>query len=86
LPFPKRAGPYVIDWGKELDLRFKEWQVETKSEALPSRTAIKRSAGDDGNSVNKKSKTTDELSDLDMKSHYKNGTLDKVSIVRTDNH
>ena len=80
---PKRAGPYVVDWGVELEAQTKAWEKENGSSATTAPT--KRSAA--GNSElpersNKRVKALDgedRMSDEAMKQAFDKNEVGKVS-------
>ncbi|KAI9772636.1 MAG: ATP-dependent DNA helicase II subunit 1 [Geoglossum simile] len=86
----KRAGEYVLEWGKELEQQFRAWQKQNGSQAIA--TGTKRAANDnDGPPIPaKKSKSSGAgpasssakapLSDDTMLTHWKKNTVNKLTI------
>lgn len=77
----KRAGPYVIDWGQELEQQFRAWQKENAGH-LSSTGATKRAAPSKSDAA-KKSKTdngTDGPDDSEMRKRFEQNTIDKLTL------
>ncbi|KAI9804456.1 MAG: ATP-dependent DNA helicase II subunit 1 [Sarcosagium campestre] len=89
----KRAGDYVIEWGKELEEQYRVWQREHHGSSVPSKRAAAQTT--DGN-LPKRPKTgattagvsnhsssavgSNHPADEDMKMHYEKGTLNKLTV------
>ncbi|KAH0537587.1 ATP-dependent DNA helicase II subunit 1 [Glutinoglossum americanum] len=90
----KRAGEYVLEWGRELEQQFHAWQKQNG-------TGAKRAANDDNGSLpNKKAKTPSGavlagsssssrppplLDDEAMRTHWKKNTVDKLTVPALKN-
>lgn len=84
----KRAGHMVIEWGQELESQFQAWQEaegRTKHE-----TAKKRSASSDTPQLPKRLKMSqgaaspagaDVMTDEDLKKHWQQGKLSKLTVA-----
>ena len=79
----KRAGPYVVEWGKELDEQFRLWQKgNTKLEHPTTNGGTKRSAGGGGGGAARKVARPDDsdaLTDADMRAAYEKDALGKIT-------
>ncbi|OJD34497.1 atp-dependent dna helicase ii subunit 1 [Diplodia corticola] len=75
----KRVGDKVTEWGQALEEEFRNWaqssrkrQPEVESKPLPKRQKTESGAVP--------SKTSDTMSDAEMKSRYANGTISKLTV------
>lgn len=85
----KRAGGYVVDWGKELDEQFRRWQKDNEGSMKPTTNgAAKRSKAEPASSAGggraKKVKQEDGeegVSDSDMRAAYEKDALSKLTVA-----
>lgn len=83
----QRAGPYVVDWGVELEEQYQAWRKDSgPTTTLTKRPAV-ASSHQDGGTAAKKSKThatatssSDGVGDEEMKDNYNKNTVGKVCV------
>ncbi|KAL8883968.1 MAG: hypothetical protein Q9192_006952 [Flavoplaca navasiana] len=80
----KRAGEYVLDWGRELQEQHEVWLKENSSAMGALSIGSKRGAaagggGDDGGS--KKKTRVEEVDDAGMKKAYANDKVGKLTVA-----
>lgn len=79
----KRAGEYVVEWGKGLEAHYQKWQLSNRNGNGP--TATKRGPDSTAKEPAKKkikmeSEGADGPTDSEMKKHYVEGTLSKLTV------
>ncbi|KAL8838777.1 MAG: hypothetical protein Q9176_004850 [Flavoplaca citrina] len=80
----KRAGEYVLDWGRELQEQHEVWLKENSSAMGALSIGSKRgaAAGGEGNDGGTKKKTrVEEVDDAEMKKAYANDKVGKLTVA-----
>ncbi|KAI9872889.1 MAG: ATP-dependent DNA helicase II subunit 1 [Pleopsidium flavum] len=80
--YKQRAGPYVIDWGLELEQQYQAWKRDNQS----TTTLAKRPGPNDTGGAPKKPKTAatagvDNVGDDEMRDHYNKNTVNKLTVA-----
>jgi ATP-dependent DNA helicase 2 subunit 1 len=79
----KRAGPYVVEWGEELEKQYGLWQKEHGGHGSLAAVGSKRTADGSVGGPSKKAKTKDEAhmpTEEDMREKFNKGTIDKLTL------
>ncbi|KAI4232373.1 MAG: hypothetical protein L6R40_007405 [Gallowayella cf. fulva] len=81
----KRAGPYVLDWGRELQAQHAAWQKENSfgdGGVVGSKRAVAVAGGDaEGDGGGKKRVKVEEMDDGGMKKAYEKDTVAKLTVA-----
>ena len=77
----QRAGPYVIEWGVELEAQHSAWAQTNRSESTTTTAKRPASSIKDGSGPNKKAKTGDNAvtTDEEMAEFFEQNSISKVS-------
>ncbi|KIW02115.1 uncharacterized protein PV09_06606 [Verruconis gallopava] len=79
----KRAGPYVLDWGEELEKQYAAWQRKHGGHTSLATVGSKRTADGSVGGPAKKPKSSSSVdlpTEEDMRIMWEKGTLDKLTI------
>lgn len=79
----KRAGQYVVDWGRELDERFNEWSKENARNVRPTDSGAAKRSKPATNGASKKVKSEDGdggPSEDDFRSAYEKDALSQYTL------
>lgn len=80
----KRAGPYVLEWGAELDNQYRAWQQDGDRHVKPSANGGAKRTKDASTAAPKKIKSEDSddvLADADMRAAYDKEMLSKLTVA-----
>ncbi|KAL8691758.1 MAG: hypothetical protein Q9218_003085 [Villophora microphyllina] len=78
----KRAGDYVLDWGRELESQHQRWMKEGNAGGSLAVVGGKRRATEDGAGPVKKAKVdVEEMDDAEMKRHFEKGIVKKLTVA-----
>ena len=79
----KRAGQYVVDWGRELDERFNEWSKESARSIRPTDSGAAKRSKPVTNGASKKIKSEEDdegPTEDDMRKAYEKDALAKYTL------
>ncbi|KAI4247329.1 MAG: hypothetical protein L6R42_009671, partial [Xanthoria sp. 1 TBL-2021] len=79
----KRAGEYVLDWGRELQAQHEAWLKENSSSSLMSVRGKRAAAGGegDGDGGAKKKARVEEIDDAGMKKAFADDKVGKLTVA-----